>query len=124
LRSIGVKQKKTGPLLSRYPTDDWAYMLKAADTGDAFFSFLIDYVDAAHRHHIQNYLVGKPFIYLYLTSAVRHTFAHGVLTPGAGACAPGQTQTVADILTSSLFEVMDTEFSERMEHLKKAASAS
>lgn len=120
LNALKIKQKKADTLLAKYSVPDWVIELRMADAGDLFFRFIISHVDARHKRHIGEYLVGKPFNYIYLISAVRHTFAHGILTPGAGGCAPGQAAAVCTILTRSLMTVMDAEFSNRMVALERA----
>ena len=123
LQAIKIKQKKADALLAKYPVADWIRELRASDAEDSLFRFVMIHVDAKHKHHIGEYLAGRPFNYTYLVSAVRHTFAHGILTPSAGGCVAGQAAAVCAVLTKSLMAVMDAEFSERMAALDRAARA-
>lgn len=123
LQAIKVKQKRAGSLLARYPVADWVRDVRTADTGNLFYNFVILHVDARHKHHLGEYLGGRDFNYTFLASSVRHTFAHGILTPSAGGCPAGQAAAICDVIASSLMQVMDHEFTERMDALERAASA-
>ena len=124
LAAIGLKPKKTLPLLTKYPVSDWVRDLRIADAGDITYNFLLTHAspDAAHKTHISAYLAGTDFNYIYLASMVRHGFAHGHLTPSAGKAPPGQIESVCEVLRMSLFEIMDLEFTDRMKELKRVAT--
>lgn len=125
LSAIGVKQKNAEKLLSRYSVDDWIKELRAADANDVIYKFVLAHgnLDSRHRHHVSQYLAKrKPMNYTFLASVIRHTFAHGYLTPGAGKAPPGQVEAICDVLARSLFCVMDREFEDRMNALTRAAT--
>jgi len=125
LCAIGVKQKKLEKLLARYPVDDWIKQLKKADASDIIYNFVLAHgsLDGSHKHHVLQYLASrKPMNYTFLASVIRHTFAHGHLTPGSGKASPGQVEVICSVLTQSLFCIMDREFEERMVALQRAAT--
>jgi hypothetical protein len=124
LRAIGMKQKKTQPLLVKFPVADWTTDLRAADTNDIIYKFLLAHGDPdnAHRTHISNYLAKQSFNFTYLASMVRHGFVHGHLTPGAAKATPGHVEGICSVLVKALFQVIDREFSDRMAQLKRVAT--
>lgn len=125
LRAVGVKQKHSDKLLAMYPVDDWTNELRKADANDTIYRFVLAHgnLDNQHKHHVSQYLAAqKPYNFTFLASVVRHTFAHGHLTPGAGKAAPGQAEAVCDVLVHALFQIMDREFEERMDALQKATT--
>jgi hypothetical protein len=122
LQAIGVKQKKAKALLTKYRVSDWITEIKTRDVDDTFFIFVMGFVNASHKHHIGEYIKGNDFNFTYLPSGVRHTFAHGILTPNAGKCPVNQTIEICEKLYEILFIIMDTEFSERMDELHRIVS--
>lgn len=125
LGAIGIKQKHSDKLLAKYSVDDWANKLKKADTNDTVYNFVLAHgnLDSKHKHHVSQYLAErKPYNFIYLASVIRHTFAHGHLTPSAGKAAPGQVEAICGVLIEALFQIIDTEFGERMNALEKAAT--
>lgn len=124
LPAIGIKQKKSDKLLSRYPVNDWVEKLRAADARDIIYQFVLEHgqLDSKHKHHVSQYLEKKPTNYTYLTSVIRHTFVHGHLTPSAGGAPIGQMGNICAVLVGSLFQIMDREFSERMSALEKVVT--
>ncbi len=125
LGAVGIKHKHSDKLLAKYPVDDWTKKLKAADTNDTIYRFVLMHgnLDGKHKHHVSQYLAAhKPFNFAYLASVIRHTFAHGHLTPGAGKAAPGQVEAICEVLMCALLHVIDSEFEERMNALQRAAT--
>ncbi|MBI3773506.1 MAG: hypothetical protein HY272_12500 [Gammaproteobacteria bacterium] len=122
---IGVKQKNSDRLLAKYPIDDWVQELKKADTNDTIYNFVLAHgnLNDKHKHHVSQYLASrKPFNFTFLASAIRHTFAHGHLTPGAGKATSRQVEAICDVLVRALFQIIDAEFEERMNVLQKAVT--
>jgi len=123
LRVIGIKQRKVNKILCKYDVDSWVADIKSNDTDDKLFSFIVNHVNTAHKTEIGKYFKSEKFNYTYLPSSIRHTFAHGILTPNAGGCDPSQINEVSNIICDSLFEIMDREFEERMNQLERLVTA-
>ena len=74
--------------------------------------------DTAAEKEIGYYLEGNDFQPIAIIAAVRHVFAHGKLTPSANKSYPRNTTKILNILTNSILEAIDNDFSERVGNLK------
>jgi len=77
-----------------------------------FFSELNKSVNATHKSKIDVYLADPMGSYdvSYLFSAIRHVFAHGILTPHSGNVTPQVTVRICKALISFFLEIVSTEF--------------
>lgn len=109
-----LEQRTIGSLLDLHGALAVAGEVRAADTGDAFYRFIHERVNAAHRTELENYFRQDPCNVAYLASAIRHIFAHGSLTPNANQVEPSTVVAVCDKLSEFLVGVMDQEFGRRV----------
>jgi len=110
----GLEQRTVGPLLDRHGALAVANDIRASDKGNAFYQFIQERVNAAHRTELQNYFNQDPCNVAYLASAIRHIFAHGSLTPNANQVEPATVVIVCNKLSDFLLRVMDREFGGRV----------
>lgn len=68
----------------------------------------------SHRQQFESFISGSPCNILYIAAGIRHSFAHGKLTPNSGAGFTGPAQEISRILSGFLFCIMDNEFSTRL----------
>ena len=123
LKAINVRQADLASLLSSYNTQDWIDGIHQADADDKFYRFIYKHVNKAHKKELDNYFGNDPCNVTYLASAIRHLFAHGVLTPNANKAEPENVVAICDVLYDALVSVMDKEFSERMLEFKRMVTA-
>jgi len=90
-----------------------------------FLEFVKDKLDRPNptketeaEKEMRYYLEGNEFQPIAIMAAVRHVFAHGKLTPSANKSYPRNTTKILNILTNSILEAIDNDFSERVGNLK------
>ena len=77
-----------------------------------FFSELKENVNATHKGKIESYIADPMGNYdvSYLFSAIRHVFAHGILTPHSGKVTPQVTVKICKALVSFFLDIVSQEF--------------
>ena len=114
-----MKQADLAGLPSSYNTQKWIDDIRYADTGEKFYRVIFNRVNRNHQKELDNYFGNDPCNATYLASAIRHLFAHGVLTPNANGANPEHVITICDVLYDALFSVMNSEFPRRMLEFKR-----
>ena len=109
------KQSSIGSVLQRYDSKRLLHLLRAADAGNRFFSFVHDRTNQPHQTHLKAYFGRQECNVTYLASAIRHVFAHGSLTPSADQTPPESVKRICDLLFKFLLTVMDKEFTRHMD---------
>jgi len=116
--------KKPNPL---YPDGQksLATTLNNLRNSKRFFEFVKDKLNRPKsgmetdaEKEMRYYLEGNEFQPIAIMAAVRHVFAHGKLTPSANKSYPKNTTKILNILTESILEAIDNDFSERVGNLK------
>jgi len=92
--------------------------LHNADTAVTTFNFVQSHCKRQVRRDVDLFLAGKPCNPFNLPAAVRHVFAHGILTPNAAGVDPAVLANICSISSDLLFLVMDREFEKRMKRFK------
>lgn len=102
-----------------------ARTLKNIDKSKRFLEFLKDNLDRinsgeepAAAKEIRHCLEGYDYQPIAIMAAMRHIFAHGKLTSSANKSYPKNTAKILNILTDSVLEAIDNDFSERVSKLK------
>lgn len=123
LKAINVRQADLAGLLAPYHTQKWIDEIRRADTNEKFYRFIYERVNQSHKRELDNYFGNDPCNVTYLASAIRHLFAHGILTPNANGANPGDVITLCNVLYDALMSVMDDEFSKRMLEFRRMVTA-
>ena len=116
-RALNLGKDLTALDLTPYPLREWDAALRAAPTHDRLFKFLTwrQMLENGNlRAQCRQFLAGKDYNVLLLATAVRNSFAHGHLTPGANKTEAGDTATICGVLVTAFVAVMDAEFSRRV----------
>ena len=81
-----------------------------------FFTELKSHVNPSHQTAINDYLANPVGGYdvSYLFSAIRHVFAHGILTPHTGKVTPKVTVKICKSLIEFFLSLMSEEFGKRV----------
>jgi hypothetical protein len=93
--------------------------IRALDSGDRLFHLVINKANKEHIAQLEKYLQGAPFNPSYLASAVRHIFAHGMLTPNANRAAPEAVAQICEILSSTHLQAAGDDFRRRVRQFLK-----
>ena len=116
LKLLGLPYKEAPRLFGRYPVEKWLNQLRKHDPKQAFFGFVCQRVAGNHETaNMEQFLKGQGCDITALARSVRHIFFHGELTPNAGGCLPQDVCALCGCLYSNLVEIMDGEFSARLE---------
>lgn len=117
--SIGIEQRNTLTLLEGDESDRILAHVRGLNGARDLFAFVRRFADPPYQRQIDAYLAGRTCNPMYLAGAIRHTFAHGILT-ATPATVPSQTvATVSKFLSRVLFRVMDRHFVRRMDAFEK-----
>lgn len=89
-----------------------------------FFSELKLHVNASHQSAIGDYLANPLGSYdvSYLFSAIRHVFAHGILTPHTGKVTPRVTVKTCKSLIEFFLDIVSEEFGKKVRQHSNYAS--
>ncbi|APP04927.1 hypothetical protein NDJ15_00055 [Vibrio parahaemolyticus] len=81
-----------------------------------FFTELKLHVNNSHQSAISDYLANPLGSYdvSYLFSAIRHVFAHGILTPHTGKVAPRVTVRICKALVEFFLDIVSDEFGKKV----------
>ena len=99
--------------LSNYPTGEWDAALRAVGTHAKLFACVSWRSRKALLSQCRAFIVGKPYHFLLLATAVRNDFAHGGLSANSNKTDPDDTRRVCEVLGGALFTIMDQEFGGR-----------
>lgn len=116
----GVDYDQVESLLQSYNYTELAKVYLANDTDGHFVAFLHKHGNWKLKQELDPYLLkGKAWGTMpplsRLLSAVRHIFAHGMLTPNAHHLGGPTIKAITDEIVEFLLRVMDQEFSARIE---------
>lgn len=114
LHSVRVKQAACHSLLVSPHIDSWAQEIRDIDPEYKLHKHCLTYVNEANKQHIRKFIEGKQFNYTYLASSIRHSFAHGFLTPNGGGCDAGEVGAICQSISSHLMEIMGDVFYGKM----------
>lgn len=114
LKCIGMKKSDTQSLLTREERDSVQSKVRALNGQRELFLVLQEFVDKHHKSEIEKHLAGSRCNPFFLASAIRHAFAHGLLSATPVRAPQRTVATVSRYLTKVLIRVMDREFEARM----------
>ena len=113
-RALGIEREDLGEYdLSKYPVGEWDTALRAIPTHSKLFSFVSWYAKKTLRAQCRAFIAGKPYKFLLLAAAMRHSFAHGDLTASSNDTEPDDTRRICVVLGDALVTIMDAEFGGR-----------
>jgi hypothetical protein len=111
----GLNLKGMLPALAPYDPAACEASVRAVNQHEQFLDFVLQRLDRKeHQDQFAAFLSKKPFNVLYLPAGIRHIFAHGILTPNAGAGFAQPAIEACNVLVTFLFAVMDGEFTARL----------
>jgi hypothetical protein len=111
----GLNLNGIEPFLPAYNANGCGDAIRKIEHFDQFLTAVLEHLDRnADRKQFQDFLAGRPCNPLFLAAGIRHIFAHGQLTPNAGAGYTRPAQEISKLLVILLFRVMDGEFTRRL----------
>jgi hypothetical protein len=119
LKAIGVEQRNTTNLLEDEERDRVLAHVRGLGGSAALFAFVRRFLNESYQRQIDSFGANRACNPVYLAGALRHAFAHGMLT-ATPATVPSQTvATVSRYLCRVLVRIMDREFVNRMDAFEK-----
>lgn len=116
-----IKSNDARPIAAGYNFQACLATLREVDPQQVFFRFVCDHLaQGAPRQAVTSFVEGKYCSAFALVKAVRHIFLHGPLTPNVQGVSPHTVSKICDVLSDTLVEVMDREFSRNVDCLVKA----
>ena len=119
LKAIGIEQRNTSTLLDDDERDRVIAHVRGLNGSTALFTFVRRFLNESYQRQIDSFTANRACNPVYLAGALRHAFAHGMLT-ATPATVPSQTvATVCRFLCRVLVRIMDREFVNRMDQFEK-----
>jgi hypothetical protein len=98
---------------SHIPPDADAH-IRALDPNGCFFHLILNKVHGDTEANVAAYVKRQHYSVTYLAAAVRHVFAHGILTPNANKADPANVAGLTSYLAGILLDAMAADFSARV----------
>lgn len=115
MKIMGVDREGLGRIANSYRTKEVAIEVAEIDSEKRFYGFIRERANKSHKKQLARYLSGEPHDVLFLASSIRHIFAHGDLTPNVSGMHPRQTARICHLLSELCIEIMDSEFSAKIQ---------
>lgn len=96
------------------PTDMDARVRKH-DPGDRLFKLVVSKVQNDVKVHVDAYLNKTSYGFTYLPAALRHLFAHGILTPHANNASPEDVKELCNLMAETLLGGLGADFKARVQ---------
>ncbi|WOD41911.1 hypothetical protein [Nodosilinea sp. E11] len=110
LKLKSTQANSIGEALRQYGSEQILANIKNLDVENKFYRFIHERVNSSHQRELDNYFNDDPSNIAYLASAIRHIFAHGILTPNVQKISPNIVVEICRLLCEFLMTVMDEEF--------------
>lgn len=111
---LGIRKYATLDLLTKSQRDAVQAKLRTLKGQRELFRFVRDLVDRPHQEELDKHLSGYDCNPFRLASAIRHSFAHGVLTANPVKAPPRSVATVSRYLCRVLIAAIDRRFESLM----------
>jgi hypothetical protein len=121
LQAADIKPDETDKLLSSNQKARVAARLRVLDRDNAFTKLLHTHTRRRTKKALDDHLMGKICNPLEIAAAIRHTFAHGILTANPKGIRPQVVVQVCNYMIHVLSTVMDREVEKRMSSFIAAA---
>jgi hypothetical protein len=116
---VGLDQESCADLLKDHDPAALSAAVLNDDKDGRLFKYVRQRVtNPKLGRHLDAYLKGDPFNVSYLLSGLRHIFGHGHLTPGSNDAEPLNTVSICNRLSDFHLNVMDADFSKRVEEFE------
>lgn len=112
---VGLTQDTCVELFNRSDSTEVAAQVASLDSKGRFYDFVHARANARHKAELERWRNREPHNFTHLDSAIRHIFAHGHLTPSVAGMEPAQSSVVCNLLCDHMLNVMDAEFTRRIE---------
>ncbi|EOX1608282.1 hypothetical protein ACPD0O_003477 [Vibrio cholerae] len=124
--NMNVTGKTRNDFDNSYNPTRLSSLLTTISTSDiyAIYRFIqnADGTNSTHQRHLEEFTQGNSFGLTYLVSAVRNSFAHGVLTPHSGSKKPKVMASLCESLIDFYIPVIEAEFNGLVESHPNSAN--
>lgn len=120
LKCIDTELKDTTALLSDFQRLTFLQNLRNLNGQAGVFGAVRAHVNRTFQLQIDLHLAGSDCNPWYLAGAIRHSFAHGALTATPANVEPQAMGTVSRFLSRAMFQIMDSEFRDRVTQFERA----
>lgn len=117
LKAIGLKKSQSHALLRMHDTEAWAGEIRRVDPQMTMYKHSLNFLDSKHQNEIKKFIRSEPFNYIYLAASIRHSFAHGFLSPNGGGADPERVKAICSKVTNTMMIIIDSSFREKIEQL-------
>ena len=114
LKCIGISSSGTSALLSDGERDRIQAHLRSLNGQREMFRVVYNFVNSTYKAQITKHVSGQRCNPFYLAGAIRHAFAHGLLSATPAHAPQRSVATASRYLCRILLHVMDREFEKRM----------
>lgn len=117
LPAIGESREKISSVVDWTASTQTLYSMPGAVS---YFKFIDTKLKNKQRKKIAPFFEAKSCCGLEMAAAVRHVFAHGLLTPTAQGTDGDHAAAICEHLVEGIFEVVDAEFKNRVQEVVDA----
>lgn len=121
LKALGIKKSQSHTLLRMHDTEAWAREIRKIDPGMTMYRHCLNFLDRSHQNEINKFIRCEPFNYIHLAASIRHSFAHGYLTPNGGGAEPESVIAICSKVAGTLMTIIDSSFKEKIDQLDQGA---
>lgn len=123
LEIMGKDRSSVNSILIQYNSTKHINYILREDKNKRFYDFLCTHLDKKRTDQKEEKKLTKVYNkssdnIIYIASSIRHIFAHGLLSPSANRCKPETVKNICDCIFNFLIEVMDKEFSKKINTFK------
>ena len=122
-KALGLTAKTRDTWFAKYAPPDADAHIRALDPQSCFFNLILNKVRDDVEEHVAAYVKNQPYGLTYLPAAVRHVFAHGILTPNANKARPTDVALLTHYLAGILLDGIASDFEARVAALPPRDSA-
>jgi hypothetical protein len=120
---LGLTAASRDAWFAPYLPPDIDARVRKLDPGNRLFNLVVSKTKGDVQRHVDAYRRGAAYGFTYLPAALRHLFAHGILTPHANNADPGLVKELSNLLAEALLSGLASDFPDRVEQAVAARAA-
>jgi hypothetical protein len=113
-KALGLTAKTRDAWFSKYAPSEADVRIRALDPKNCFFHLILNKVRGDVEENLAAYVKNQPYGLTYLPAAVRHVFAHGILTPNANKAQPLDVAQLTAYMADMLLNAVAADFEARV----------
>ncbi len=118
-KALGLTSQTRDAWFAKYAPEDADTRIRSMDPNNCLFHLVLNKTRRDVEANVAAYVKRQPYGLTYLAAAVRHVFAHGILTPHANKASPIDVANLTNYLATLLLDAMALDFEARVASLPR-----